>query len=76
MEERRELPHRGPGQNPGRQQFWSISGLKSDAGGTRNIIFWLPGSSQFLFFFFIKQFCDNECGSMVSASNWVPVGHT
>jgi hypothetical protein len=45
--ERRELPQRGPGQSPGRQQFWDISGLKNDAGGSKNIIFLQPASSWF-----------------------------
>lgn len=41
--ERRELPQRGLGRSPGRQRFWCILGLKNDAGGTQNIIFWQLG---------------------------------
>ena len=72
--ERRELPQRGLGRSPGRQRFWCILGLKNDAGGTQNIIFWQPGKAGilvvFLCFCFIKQPCDNECGSGVSASSY------
>ena len=73
--ERRELPERGPGRSPGRQRFWCILGLKNDADGTENIIFWQAGSGNFVCFCFIKQPCDNECGSGVSASSyrWVSV---